>query len=155
MIYTDIWRKYSEGQITWSDVYPEFRPREFDSPDALGSGINMNLAFVGKLWLVRKEVGKAVIITAGTRTKARQRQLIDQGLTTAQNSIHLHHAAADFWCPGLSPAELFVICEAFRFDGLGLYPDNNFVHADIGLLVDIRKKAQRWTKKDGEYHYWL
>ena len=154
-IYGKATSRYMEGDIAWADVYPEFRPQEFDSSGAPGSGTNMNMIFVGRLWLVRKELGKAIIVTSGTRTMQRQRWLIEQGLTRARNSVHLHHAAADFWCRGFSLAELFLACEAYRFDGLGVYPESNFVHADIGLLVGVRDKKQRWTKRDGRYQFWL
>jgi len=154
-IYSHITNRYMAGDITWVDVYPEFQPKEFDSPDAPGSGTEMNMALVGKLYLIRKEVEKSIIITSGTRTWKRQQMLINLGLTKAKNSVHLHHAAADFRCRGLTPEELFLICEAYRFDGLGLYPEANFIHADMGLLAGVRRKPQRWTVRNGEYHYWL
>lgn len=150
VIIDEKWRRYAEGHVQWTDVYPEFQPSEFDSPDRPGSGRAMDMRLVGRLWLVRMEVGAMVIISGGYRTRERQEKLIKQGLTKAKNSLHLSGKAADFYAPSLSVDELFVICEGYGFGGLGIYLDSSFVHGDVR-----DGGVQRWTRTEGRYTYWF
>lgn len=55
--------------MDWSTI-KYFKPVEFDSPDAPGSGVNMDLGFVTKLDAVREEVGIPLSIHSGIRTPA-------------------------------------------------------------------------------------
>jgi uncharacterized protein YcbK (DUF882 family) len=56
----------------------------------------------------------------------------------AENSYHLFGMAADIWVEGISPRQLAEVAENIGFDGIGIYPDQGFVH------VDVRGYRARW-----------
>lgn len=66
---------------------------EFDSPDAPGSGENMNTAFLEKLDMAREMAGVPFIITSGYRTVPRNLKV--GGTPT---SSHLKGIACDIAC---------------------------------------------------------
>ena len=139
-------QQYWSGTITWEDVEPVFTSGEFDSPDQPGTGHGMSMALIGRLWLVRTEIRFPVIVTSGYRTEAHNRKV-----GGAPRSYHVSGLAADVTCPGVDLKEFFLACEAVGFRGLGIYPEQRFVHVDLGE----RGRPQRWTKRNGEYLYWL
>lgn len=53
--------------MTWNEI-KYFKPHEFDSPDAPGSGSHMDLSFVHKLDKIRSALGKPMRINSGYRT---------------------------------------------------------------------------------------
>lgn len=66
----------------------------------------------------------------------------------AKNSLHVAGKAADIQIDGATVLETFELCkqiEAFRLGGIGIYPQEHFVH------VDVRDKAARWARVDGNY----
>src|SRR5689334_353729 len=58
---------------TWGDV-KHFRKEEFDSPDAPGSGIHMDLEFVLLLDALRERLGVPLNINSGYRTTEHNRK---------------------------------------------------------------------------------
>lgn len=67
-----------------------------------------------------------------------------------KNSQHLYGKAADIVIEGLSVTEMYyqaLTIDAFEAGGIGIYPDNNFIH------VDVRNGKARWArinKKSGK-----
>lgn len=53
----------------WDEI-KYFKQQEFDSPDQVGTGINMNFEFVKILDKIRKQCGFAFTINSGFRTPA-------------------------------------------------------------------------------------
>ena len=53
---------------TWWDNIRYFKPNEFDSPDAPGSGKNMNRDLIEILEVIRSRVGRSITISSGYRT---------------------------------------------------------------------------------------
>lgn len=75
---------------TWADV-KYFKPFEFDSPDARGSGEkNMNLEFVLKLDTMRDLIKRPLYITSGYRTSE-----YNKIVGGVENSAHLKGLAVD------------------------------------------------------------
>lgn len=67
----------------------------------------------------------------------------------ATKSEHTTGRAADVAVPkGLSQVDMYRLAEgipAFKDGGIGLYPDNGFVH------VDVRGRKARWARVGGKY----
>lgn len=115
--------------MDWSQV-KYFKPHEFDSPDAPGSGSKMNLEFVLKLDALREAVKSPLAIHSGFRTS-------DHNATVGgvDSSAHETGHAADI--AALSSRGKFEIIEAalrigFRRVGIG----NTFIHLDDDLTKD-------------------
>jgi hypothetical protein len=53
----------------WATIR-NFKPREFDSPDAQGSGSRMDYSFMVRLDQVRSDVGFPLVVRSGYRTLA-------------------------------------------------------------------------------------
>lgn len=109
----------------WDSVH--FKSEEFDSPDAPGSGVNMDMAFVRKLDRLRDEVGRPVSIHSGYRTSEHNAKV---GGVDA--SAHETGHAADLHAPtGKDKFEILgaAIRLGFRRIGIG----NSFIHIDDSL----------------------
>jgi len=64
------------------------------------------------------------------------------------NSYHIKGLAADIRVDMMPLTELYLAAEkvtAFRNGGIGIYPDDDFIH------VDCRIGHARWARIDGEY----
>jgi hypothetical protein len=73
----------------WSNI-EHFKPEEFDSPDAPGSGKGMDEPFVRALDHLRDRVGFPLPIKAGFRTKAH-----NASVGGVKKSAHMKGLAAD------------------------------------------------------------
>lgn len=107
----------------WSDIV-HFKSVEFDSPDARGSGVNMNLDFVAKLDKLRDAVKMPLTVLSGYRTPEHNAMV-----GGVDSSAHETGHAADI--AALSSGNRFTIIEAalrlgFRRVGIG----NGFIHLD-------------------------
>jgi len=102
-----------------------FAHREFDSPDAPGSGVQMSGQFLRMLDEARDRAGIPFVITSGYRTVAHNAQV-----GGVADSAHIRGLAADIAYS--RPRTLGVILRAVYavgFQRVGLGPD--FVHVDI------------------------
>ena len=109
--------------MIWADVR-YFRVFEFDSPDARGSGVNMNDAFILKLDKLRDAVKIPLVIRSGYRTEEHNARV-----GGVDSSAHTSGHAADI--AALSSSTKFKIMEAamrlgFRRLGIGA----TFIHID-------------------------
>lgn len=101
-----------------------FKPFEFDSPDAPGSGSNMNIPFVMKLDQVRQLVGEPLSVHSGYRTPAHNAKV-----GGVDSSAHESGHAADIGA--LSSQLKFKVLHAavqvgFKRIGIG----SSFIHLD-------------------------
>ncbi|HPZ44442.1 MAG TPA: D-Ala-D-Ala carboxypeptidase family metallohydrolase [Bacillota bacterium] len=88
---------------------------------------------VRKLQALRSAAGAPVVITSGYRCAGHNREC-----GGAANSYHLFGMAADIWVGGMSTRQLAELAERAGFDGIGIYPEQAFVH------VDVRGYRARW-----------
>ena len=89
---------------------------------------------VRKLEGLRSAVGAPVNVTSGYRCSS-----CNKAVGGAENSYHLFGMAADIWVEGISPQQLAEIAANIGFDGIGVYPEQGFVH------VDVRGYKVRWN----------
>ena len=112
--------------MIWNDI-KYFRPHEFDSPDAPGSGFGMSLPFVRKLDKLRDAVNMPLIVVSGYRT-----EIHNAKVGGVDSSAHERGQAVDI--RALSSQTKFRILEAafklgFRRIGIG----STFVHIDDSI----------------------
>jgi hypothetical protein len=69
----------------------------------------------------------------------------NQKVGGAKDSWHVKGGAADVTFPGKTLEEMYKAAVDSGFLGIGIYPDNNFVH------VDVRSKAGTWARIKGAY----
>lgn len=108
---------------TWADV-KHFRVKEFDSPDAVGSGIHMDIEFVLKLDALREQLGFPLVVNSGYRTTQH-----NASVAKVEKSAHVLGWAADV--RALNSTTRFRIVQAalllgFKRVGIG----SAFVHLD-------------------------
>jgi len=103
----------------------------------------INPRLVDALQELRDLAGEPVRITSGYRCPEHNRAV--GGATRSQ---HLLGNAADIVVKGRSVVEMYELAEqvpAFRDGGIGVYPEQGFVH------VDVRTGRARWGRIDGGY----
>ena len=101
-----------------------FKLSEFDSPDILGSGKNMNEEFLYMLDAARKIYGKPMRVNSGYRSEAHNKKV-----GGVSSSSHLKGLAADISCKNSN--ERFEMLQAFikaGFKRIGVA--NSFIHID-------------------------
>ena len=107
-----------------------FNYTEFDSPDELGSGKNMNSEILEMLDLAREKFDKPIKITSGYRTQAYNEDLKARGYKASKNSSHLKGLAVDIHCNNSKDRfELVDILLDVGFNRIGIA--NTFIHVDI------------------------
>lgn len=101
-----------------------FKLSEFDSPDILGSGKNMNEEFLYMLDAARKVYGKPMRVNSGYRSEAHNKKV-----GGVSSSSHLKGLAADISCKNSN--ERFEMLQAFikaGFKRIGVA--DSFIHVD-------------------------
>lgn len=91
---------------------------------------------------LRDRLGVPIHVTSGYRCKEH-----NAAVGGSTNSLHLTGQAADITCK-LSLLRLYFEALGigeFQTGGVGLYPDNNFIH------VDVRNSRARWGRVGGKY----
>lgn len=69
----------------------------------------------------------------------------NQKIGGAKDSWHVKGGAGDVTFPGKTLAEMYQAARDSGFVGIGIYPDNNFVH------VDVRTTPGTWARIKGAY----
>jgi zinc D-Ala-D-Ala carboxypeptidase len=101
-----------------------FKLSEFDSPDILGSGKNMNEEFLYMLDAARKIYGKPMHVNSGYRSEEHNKKV-----GGVSSSSHLKGLAADISCKKSN--ERFEMLQAFikaGFKRIGVA--DSFIHID-------------------------
>jgi len=140
--------------ICWKKV-EYFDSKEFDDPNYPGSGKNINDILLFQIDKLRRYIDYPIIVTSAID--------VDGSHGHAPDSYHLLSNGAkaiDFFIKcDLSPRFQARLVDDLRFTGMGVYYDWKYKYKllPIGFHVDLRpvEKYQRWTRRNGEYSYWL
>jgi zinc D-Ala-D-Ala carboxypeptidase len=93
---------------------------------------------------LRDRAGIPLVISSGFRCRTHNKRV-----SGTPDSQHCLGTAADVTCPrGWTPERLAQLAEsvpAFRDGGIGVYPEQGFVH------VDVRGTPARWGRLGGKY----
>ena len=107
----------------WVDI-EFFKVFEFDSPDMPGSGVNMNMAFVRKLDLLRKACGFPLVILSGFRTATHNAEV-----GGVDGSAHELGHAVDI--KAIEAGKRFrILQEAFKLGFRRVGQGSGFIHID-------------------------
>ncbi len=109
---------------------------------------NISPVFVAAAQQFRNLAGRPVIFVSGCRCPEHNRKVGGE-----KNSFHLatetlEGRAGDVRAPGLNLREMYQLAlqvPAFKNGGIGIYPEQNFIH------LDVRGQMARWGKIGGEY----
>ncbi len=88
--------------------------------------VKLDPSLLQKLKGLRNKIKKPVIITSGYRCSKHNSEV-----GGVKNSYHLLGMAVDIFVPEIPIARLLQITREFKFQGIGFYPDRNFLHLDI------------------------
>ena len=78
--------------------------------------------------------GKEVQVLSGYRSPEFNASLKAHGHKVAGHSLHMQGLAMDIRIPGVSTRELREYALSLREGGVGFYPQNGFVHVDVGRV---------------------
>lgn len=124
-------------------ITKNFSSDEFACKCCGRQNINENLVF--QLQKIRGIVKKPIIITSGYRCPAHNKKI-----GGSPKSQHLLGKAADIVIKGLSVKQMYQVLVPFHkkyFAGLGIYPEQGFIH------IDTRDEPTIWVyiKSQGKY----
>lgn len=124
-------------------ITKNFSSDEFACKCCGRQNINENLVF--QLQKIRGIVKKPIIITSGCRCPAHNKKI-----GGSPKSQHLLGKAADIVIKGLSVKQMYQVLVPFHkkyFAGLGIYPEQGFIH------IDTRDEPTIWVyiKSQGKY----
>lgn len=125
------------------DLTADFSSKEFECK-CCGKLVHDNRLSVA-LQAIRDRVGRPVRITSGYRCPKH-----NKAIGGAPASLHVSGEAADYQISGYSVIEMAAVAESspdFRNGAVGMYPENQFVHADV------RSGPKRWIRLEGKYYY--
>lgn len=123
------------------DLSANFSLDEFRCHHCQKSMIDNNLII--SLQQLRNVAEASIKIDSGYRCK-----IHNAAIGGSPNSYHVRGMAADIVIQGKSVREMYelaVLIPGFRNGGIGIYPDNGFIH------VDVRGKIARWARVGGKY----
>lgn len=121
-----------------------FNYHEFDSPDAPGSGNEMDPCFLEMLDMARMYAGIPFVVTSGFRTKQYNKELKRRGYKVSNTSPHMLGKAADIACT--TSADRFLIISAALeagFTRIGVA--SNFIHLDNATAEDDKIEELIWV----------
>ena len=107
-----------------TDFHFFFEYKEFDSPDEVGSYINMDVGFLNKLAAARKAAAIGFKITSGYRTPKH-----NEKVGGVPSSSHTNGHAVDIYAP--TSRQKFIIINSLLqagFNRIGIA--KNFIHVD-------------------------
>jgi uncharacterized protein YcbK (DUF882 family) len=120
-----------------------FNYHDFDSPDAPGSGHDMDPCFLEMLDMARMYAGIPFVVTSGFRTKQYNNELKRKGYKTSNTSAHLLGKACDIACT-TSADRFLIISGALEagFTRIGIA--SSFIHLDNATADDDKIEELIW-----------
>lgn len=110
----------------WGTI-KNFKRSEFDDHTAPGTGDNMDMDFVLKLDKLRSQVGFALKINSGYRTKAH-----NAAVGGVPNSAHTKGLAADIrWATGAQLYRIIAAATAMGIYRMGIDFKEKYIHLDM------------------------
>jgi len=116
-------------------IWPNFSVGEFDSPDMIGSGYNMDSDFMDKLQKARKIAKIPFKISSGYRSDAH-----NKAVGGVENSSHLKGLAADIVVNN-GHERLFIVLALLEAGFRRIGVAKTFIHVDS----DSDKPNSMWT----------
>ena len=92
---------------------------------------------------IRAHFGQPITITSACRCPSH-----NERVGGSANSQHLYGRAADIVIRDHTVEQMYKLADSvnlFRFGGIGVYPDDRFIH------VDVRTHRARWARMGGTY----
>jgi len=146
-----------DNNLKWQAI-DHFEPYEFDDPDVPGSGIEIDGHLLFDLNRLRRatgwpiiphwEVGGCIDVNGNHGHAKKSYHRLDQGA----KAVDFHFDTK------VNPRTQCLEVEKMGFPGVGFYYDWHWdgKKLKIGFHVDrrARLKAQRWTRRNGNYLYW-
>lgn len=86
----------------------------------------MNPILLYKLDQLRERIDAPLYITSGYRCITH-----NAAVEGVSNSQHIKGNAADIYTDAMNATQLAELCKDIGFDGIGLYPQSDFVHVDV------------------------
>ena len=112
----------------WEDIH-SFAPSEFDSPDAPGSGLLMNIEFIHLLDKIRAKCGFPFIINSGYRTSSHNAEVKGKS-----ESAHTKGVAVDI-AAMTSGERKSIVKNALDMGICRIGIGSNFVHLDMDYTL--------------------
>lgn len=106
-----------------------FSNREFSCRCRKCSGLpegGMNAELTDRLDALREEYGYPIMVSSGYRCPDH-----NKAVGGVSNSLHVQGRAADLYVDGNYQDFYDLVIESRLFDGVGYYPDEEFVHVDV------------------------
>ena len=107
-----------------------FKPSEFDSPDDIDSGLEMNIELIKILDKIRHDIGFPLKINSGYRTESHNTKVGGK-----PKSAHTKGVAIDVSCLD-SRQRYKLIGLIYKYDIKRFGLDDNFIHIDIDMEKD-------------------
>lgn len=125
--------------MNWDrQLFPNFQPREFLSPDGMEAYrtrglILVQFLLVHRIQKLRTHLGKPIFINHDQigRRRGWRSEAENKAAGGAKYSQHLYGMAADITVPDMPIMELFEVVKGFGFGGIGLAKSRNFIHLDL------------------------
>lgn len=144
--------------IDWNSISC-FGCHEFDDPNHVGSGSNINKQFLDKVIALRALTGWPIVTHAPVGGAVD----MDGSWGHAGQSYHrldMGCKALDFhFITGADKRTQYYYVSKIGFAGIGVYNDWHWDNQllSIGFHVDDRSiaRTQRWSRQDGKYIYFL
>jgi uncharacterized protein YcbK (DUF882 family) len=139
-------RAHGEGSIVLLNIHTKSRLRvaagTLPAPSAINHFLRcrvddaytlMDPRLVAWALAAARHFGKSRIdILSGFRTRRRNRAMRAEGRNVALRSRHVHGQALDLRLPGVDTRRLCRYFRRLQRGGVGCYPDDRFVHIDVG-----------------------
>ncbi len=125
-----------------SQLTKNFRSEEFACPCGKCT-LHIEQRLVDALQKIRDLAATPIKITSGYRCVSH-----NKAVGGSPNSQHIRGIAADISIVGNSieeMAQLAANVDEFKHGGIGVYPQENFIH------VDVRGTVARWARVNGKY----